>query len=114
MAEMTPFRYVEFYDVPRLILVNYRDRHFLLSSWFEEKTDDYRDQYAVYALSEPDLIAFREMGWKFVENHALTHLGDLPVSAVRFDSTRRRKLDASILREFTRVSIEESPRPKSE
>ena len=97
MVEMTTFRYVEFYDVPRLILVKYRDRYFLLHSWFENEIDNYRDHYAIYRLTEADVISFQDFGWRFLENRALTHLGDVPVSAVRFDSTCRKKLDASIL-----------------
>lgn len=42
MNEMTPFRYVEFYDVPRCIALNYRDKLFLLQSAFDESVDVYR------------------------------------------------------------------------
>ena len=76
-----------------------------MNSWFEEETDDYRDDHAVNRLSDSDLIAFREVGWRFLENRALMHLGDVPVSAVSLDSTRRKELGASILDGFTGESV---------
>jgi hypothetical protein len=84
-----------------------------VNSWFEDETDDYRDDYAVYRLSDSDLLAFQEVGWGFLENRALMHLGDVPVPGVSFDSTRRKELDASILDGFNGDSVEESLRPKS-
>jgi hypothetical protein len=40
---MTSFRYVEFYDYPRYIVLNYRGKLVLLQSAFDEERDDYPD-----------------------------------------------------------------------
>lgn len=50
MAEMVPFRFVEFYDVPRSIVVRHRGRLFLLQSAFDDEIDNYPDRYSVYML----------------------------------------------------------------
>jgi len=79
-----PFKYVDFWDVPRLILVRYRGKPFLLDSDFDEALDEYPDNGS----------------WKFLENVSLTPVGSLPVCDVHFDRTKRRKLDATILDRF--------------
>ena len=79
-----PFKYVDFWDVPRLILVRYRGKPFLLDSDFDEALDEYPDNGS----------------WKFLENVSLTPVGNLPVCDVHFDRTKRRKLDATILDRF--------------
>jgi len=44
---MVPFKYGGFWDVPRNILLVYRDRVFLLESYFNEEKDDYDENYTV-------------------------------------------------------------------
>ena len=95
-----PFKYVDFWDVPRLILVRYRGKPFLLDSDFDEALDEYPDTYTVYLLPEA-LAQQADTGlWKFLENVSLTPVGNLPVCDVHFDRTKRRKLDATILDRF--------------
>ena len=48
MAEMTPFTYGGFYDVPRCISLRYRGRRFLLQSAFDDDLDEYPTDYSVY------------------------------------------------------------------
>lgn len=97
---MVSFKYVEFYDVPRLILFGFQGRHFLLKSLFDDNIDEYPEDYTVYALSPSDLAEFERCGWKFIESTKLRRLGQIPVRSVRFDGTKRKKLDASILARF--------------
>lgn len=99
MAEMTPFEYWDFWDVPLSILLQYRGRNLLLFRWFDDEIDEYSDRYAIYALSDSDFSLFREAGWKLFERKP-RRLGDMLVRDVKFDPTRRKELDASILSSF--------------
>src|SRR5215469_9430106 len=45
LAEIIPFRYAGFWDVPRYILLRYRDRTLLLQSPFDDSTDEYPNFY---------------------------------------------------------------------
>ncbi len=47
---MVPFRYVDYYDVPRTIALRYKGKLFLLQSAFDDKLDEYPDNYSVYEL----------------------------------------------------------------
>ena len=38
---MVPFKYVDFYDVPRLIMFTYQGQLFLLASYFDKERDDH-------------------------------------------------------------------------
>lgn len=100
LAEMTPFNCGDFYDVPHLILLQYRGSDFLLCCSFDEKFDDYGDRYDVYRLSNSDLLVLREDGWERFIRRPLKRVGDIAVRDVKFDSTRRKELDASCLSSF--------------
>jgi hypothetical protein len=51
-SNLVPFRYVEFYDVPRAIALRYKGKLLLLDSPFDDKLDEYPDSYSVYELPE--------------------------------------------------------------
>lgn len=98
MAATTPFKYVDFYDVPRYILLKYRDRLFLLTSCFNEEMDDYEENYSIQIL--PSWVEQRivtEKSWRVLEDVEAHVLGEVPVKDVVFDGTRRRTLDAAFL-----------------
>ena len=97
MKQMIPFVYVDFYDVPRTIALRYKDRMLLLLSAFDEKADEYEQNYSVYTLPQSAEEALTRGSWKFIEEPGLTHLGQIAVQSIRFDSTRRKSLDAQIL-----------------
>ena len=48
---MVPFKYIDFWDVPRFLLLKYRDHLFLLASYFDEEKDDYDDNYSIEHLA---------------------------------------------------------------
>ena len=99
---MVPFKYVDFYDVPRLILLKYRDRLFLLASYFDEEKDDYEDNYSIDIL--PSLVEQRilESSRKVLEEEieGRLHLGEIHVKDVVFDRTRRQMLDSTFLNKY--------------
>jgi hypothetical protein len=94
---MVPFRYVEFYDVPRAIVLRYKEKLLLLDSPFDDKLDAYPDNYSVYELPESVELSLAKGSWLFLENTRLACLGQIPVKTVRFDSTKRKALDPSVL-----------------
>jgi hypothetical protein len=97
MSAMVPFRYIEFYDVPRTIALHYRGKLLLLQSAFDEELDEYPDRYSVYLLPEEAEASLQESSWSFMERLKLTCIGQVPVKDVRFDPTKRHALDASVL-----------------
>jgi hypothetical protein len=94
---MTSFQYIDFYDYPRSIVLDYRGKLILLLSAFDEELDDYPNAYAVYLL--PPIVAaqLKAGSWKFLEEQGLEPIGQIPLGRVKFDASRRKKLDASIL-----------------
>src|SRR5215468_840736 len=93
---MVPFRYGEFYDVPRLIALLYRGKVLLLQSAFGEALDEYPEVYSVYELPE-STAPLLDGSWRFLANTESTLLGEIPVKAVTFDSTKRKTLDPAVL-----------------
>jgi hypothetical protein len=100
MAEMTPFRYVEFYDVPRCLTLRYKERLFLLQSAFDENIDDYPTSYSIYVLPESAEDSLRRGSWEFLANTPMTCIGHVQIDDVVFERSKRTKLDASFLDGF--------------
>jgi hypothetical protein len=100
MAKMIPFRYVEFYDVPRCITLRYGERLFLLQSAFDEGLDDYPTSYSVYLLPQAVEDSLKKGSWEFLSNTPMTCLGHVQIDEVVFDSSKRKELDASFLDSF--------------
>ncbi len=95
-----PIRYRDFWDVPRIFLVSHNDQDYLFDCPFDEATEDYPDVYHVYvmpSLSDEDLAE----SWAELPLKARKHLADVPISNVRFDSTRRQAIDPTIIGEVT-------------
>ncbi|HUB51902.1 MAG TPA: hypothetical protein VL986_07140 [Terracidiphilus sp.] len=97
MAEIIPFRYGGFWDVPRPILLWYREMTLLLLSPFDEKIDEYPDVYTVHQV--PDAISQSVLNgdWALLEGAELRFVGEIPISTVAFDPTKRLMLDSSCL-----------------
>ena len=97
---ITPFRYVEFCDVPRIILLMYKNRLFLLSSFFDEEADEYEDTYTVDELPA-SLEKQVSQSWQAIEPYLRAEpLASIPVKEIRFDETKRKFLDASVLDKY--------------
>jgi hypothetical protein len=100
MAKMTPFRYGGYWDVPRYIIMRYRDRFLLLRSEFDKELDEYEANYTVFVLPESAGELVREGNWEFYNKTPMNEIGKIAVSAVVFDLTKRAELDASCLDEL--------------
>ena len=93
---MIPFQYVEFHDVPRVIILRIREKWILLQSAFNEDLDDYEPYYSVFLLPSAFEPPQKGARWDFL-NGQLTELGKIPVQDVKFDETKRRTLSATAL-----------------
>src|SRR5580698_10007434 len=97
MPKMIPFRYIEFYDVPRCIVVRHREKLLLLQSAFDEDLDEYPSSYSVYILPESVEDAVKSSSWEFLANTQAACIGTIRIDAVEFDPSKRRELNSSCL-----------------
>ena len=94
---MIPFQFVEFYDVPRCIVLRYRQKVLLLQSAFDEQLDEYPNTYSVYVTPEWVEDEVRAHSWAFLENTPMSCIGHIQIESVKFDPTRRKELDVTCL-----------------
>ncbi|MHB8633405.1 MAG: hypothetical protein ACYDBQ_05470 [Thermoplasmatota archaeon] len=93
-----PFRYAGFYDVPRLILVPWKGRTYLLQCLFDDALDEYPDNYEVYQMHKADFPA-PSGSWEGLTWNA-NFMGRVPVKSVKFDASHRKELDDDVLRQL--------------
>ena len=99
MTAWAPIRYMGFWDVPRIFLTRYKGQTFLFDCPFDEQLEDDSDSYRVYRmpdLAEEDL----PKDWTTLHQRATSFLGEIPVVRVRFDDSRRREVELSVLDEL--------------
>ena len=94
---MVPFRYIEFYDVPRCLALRYQGKLLLLQSAFDEQLDDYPKSYSIYLLPESTKHSLAKNSWDFLTSTPMTPLGNIPIDTVNFDPTKRHSLDPACL-----------------
>lgn len=94
--QMTPFQYVDFYDIPRTIILLVHGKWVLLQSAFIEELDDYEGEYSVYRLPSSFQPPHAGSKWDFLEQE-LVCAGRIPVREVQFDESKRRTLSAAAL-----------------
>jgi hypothetical protein len=97
MADRIPMTYGEFYDFPRMIRFQFGGEWFFLDAPLDEERDDYPDVYDVYLLpfrSEEEIKA-NPFYWKDLSS--AVHLGQIGVTEIGLDETRRRSLDAGVI-----------------
>jgi hypothetical protein len=98
--ELAFFSHAGFHDVPRLMVVPFAGRTFVLESPFIEEQDDYSESYGVYLM--PEGFVAPEGDGSSLLALASKRLGAIPVKSVRFDPTKRKFLRASVLASFLR------------
>ena len=83
--------------MPRYMLLRYREKTLLLQSPFDDAMDEYPDIYSVYEV--PDTISQSVLGgdWTPLKDADLRFVGEIPISTVAFDPTKRSTLDSSCL-----------------
>lgn len=97
MEEAPITQYRDFWDYPRIFLVSYGQALFLFDCRFDEELEDFGTTYRVYAM--PHLEEADTAGpWDELHEKATRFLGEVPVSEVSFDETRRKFIDAEAIR----------------
>ena len=92
----TPITYRGYWDFPRIFLVADGGQTYLFDCAFDEELEDYPDDFRVFLmppLAEEELAG----SWAELFQRATAELGRVPTSAVRFDPTRRKQIDAAVL-----------------
>jgi len=92
--EWLPIRYREFYDVPRIFVVDAGDARLVFDCPFDDELDDYRSAYRVYRLA-PD-ADIPDGSWIGLTDGAEL-AGQISVAAVTLDPTRRVAIDSAVL-----------------
>src|SRR5262249_25511813 len=90
--------YREFYDLPRMFVVSYSGKQYLYDGTFDGAFDDYPDTYQVYLL--PNFSRHLSGSWVGLSEEAEEYLGEVLVSSVVFDESRRRAIDPKIIEEI--------------
>lgn len=92
-----PIKYRDFYDVPRLVVVEWRGDLYMLDSPFDEGQDDYTDVFTVYRLPADAREAVAEDSWDDLPGSGVA-LGQIAVEEVQFDETRREAVSDELFR----------------
>lgn len=97
MTPWLPITYRGYWDVPRIFLTRHNGLLFLFDCAFSVDLDDYPDDYTAFLLP-PDIHEENlPSDWTTLAGMATRRLGSVPVKDVRFDPTRRKQVDASVL-----------------
>lgn|SRR5438046_1164081 len=101
MSDRLTIQYRDFYDVPRIFLVNHRGTLYLFDCPFDQDLDEYPDIYRVFVLPS-DPCSDLSGSWDDLASRATAYLGEVPVKSVQFDSTRRREIETDVIDELER------------
>jgi hypothetical protein len=96
MSDIQIKQYRDFWDVPRIFLVEFENLLLLFDCKFDEDKEDYRNNYEIFLM--PDLSDNQLIGsWNELYKKSLKRIGEVFVSEVEFDETRRSYIDSEIL-----------------
>lgn len=90
-----PIRYRDFHDVPRAFVFEHDGTAYLFDCPFDDAADEYPPHYGIYRL-DPGVVPPEDGSWADLASRGRL-IGRIGVAEVRFDETRRRAVDASIL-----------------
>ena len=91
----SPILYRDFYDVPRVFLVEHRRTWYLFDCPFLEDLDDYPAEYEVFEMPVLDEADWKG-SWVGLRSRAVKQLGRIAVREVPFDPTRRATVSRSL------------------
>lgn len=100
MAEMLPFGYAGFYDVPRFMVLRFRGVTLVLRSPFDESLDEYPDTYSVHQVPRAIEDAVMAGDYGLLNEATLQPLGQIAINRVAFDPTKRHALSSECLEEL--------------
>jgi len=99
--ERLRIQYREFYDVPRMVVVEYRGGRYLFDSQFDQERDEYPDEYIVYLLAPEVPADIKGISWEDLASKG-EPIGTVPISSMEFDPTRRVTISARALESLGR------------
>ncbi len=96
MSIFLPIRYRDFWDFPRIFLVNYLDGTYLFDCEFDERMEDYSQEYKVYLMP---LIFEKDLGksWKDLYTSSINLISTISIYNVEFDETKRKFVNRNVL-----------------
>lgn len=94
-----PIQYREFWDVPRLIVVDTGDRRLLLDCSFDDALDEYPPDYKVFDLPVSSLESISGKDWSALSNQG-TFVGQIPVADITLDDSKRGAILATSIQRF--------------
>jgi hypothetical protein len=86
-ARWLPIQYRDFYDIPRMLVVEYANRLYLFDAPFDDEADAYADHYTVYRLAESSRNKLELDSWASLTCSG-EKVGLVPVATVEFDESR--------------------------
>ena len=92
-------RYRDFYDLPRIFIASHNRKQYLFDCPFDGELDDYPDSYGVYEVpkfSNDDL----QGSWEHLPERATGFLGTVPIAAIQFDPSKRKRINTAVLDEL--------------
>jgi hypothetical protein len=96
-----PIRYRGFWDIPRMIAVEYGEWVYLLDCPFDDALDDYPQSFDVYRLSRDLTARFDEPSWVDLPRLG-EKIGQLSVDDIELDPSARAGVNASFLEHVVR------------
>ena len=85
------FQYRGFHDVPRTIVVEFRNALYVLDCPFDEGLDEYPDEYTAYRLPKTALSDLGGADWTKLAEMGRA-IGRVRVADVEFDSSKRKAM----------------------
>jgi len=84
-----------------MFLVSYVGDRFLFDCKFDDELDDYPDTYRVF-LMPSDAELDLEGSWEHLSDVAMQYLGEVRVSAINFDESRRSTIGTEVLKDLVK------------
>lgn len=94
-----PIQYRDFYDVPRMVVVEREGQLYLLDSAFDPGEDEYSDHFTIYKLPAAAAEVLDRDAWVDLPDRGEA-LGRVEVVKVEFDQSKRRFVSDEV---FTHV-----------
>jgi len=87
--------YRNFYDVPRVFILDWQGGSYFFDCRFDDAIDDYAHSYLVFRIGTIIDVAMLPADWNDLRVQ-FDRSATIPVNRVKFDSTRRAAIDDSV------------------
>jgi hypothetical protein len=94
-TQWAPIRYRDFYDIPRAFVVERLDDLLFFDCPFDDTLDEYGTEFIVFKVKDDYKNRVDQPSWTDLRHYA-DRIGIVPVSAVKFDTTKRQAIDTSV------------------